>query len=192
MNRLPDVGNPLRSSRFNPLGGAAGLCFALALSGCTASGPPLATVSEVDLDRYLGTWYEIARYDAPFQKGCTATTATYSLRDDGLIRVDNRCHVDRPDGALREAEGKARVVDETTGAKLEVTFFWPFWADYWVIGLDPGYGWAVVGEPGRKYLWILSRTPTLPDTTLAHVLRLVGDRGYDPALLLFTEHASED
>jgi apolipoprotein D and lipocalin family protein len=161
------------------------------LAGCRADGPPLATVPRVDLDRYLGTWYEIARYDAPFQEGCTATTATYSLRDDGLIRVENRCRVDHPDGPLREAEGKARIVDEATRAKLKVTFFWPFWADYWVIGLDPGYQWAVVGEPGRTYLWILSRTATLPEATLDEILRLVADRGYDPRPLMFTEHAKE-
>jgi apolipoprotein D and lipocalin family protein len=161
------------------------------LAACRAEGPPLATVSDVDLDRYLGTWFEIARYEAPFQEGCTATTATYSLRDDGLIRVENRCRVDRPDGPLREAEGKARIVEAATGAKLKVTFFWPFWADYWVIGLDPDYQWAVVGEPGRKYLWILSRTPTLPEATLDEILRLVADRGYDPEPLLFTQHADE-
>ena len=188
MNRLTDV--PGRSARRKSSGWVL-LAVLAVLAGCRADGPPLATVSEVDLERYLGTWFEIARYDAPFQEGCTATTATYSLRDDGLIRVDNRCRVDRPDGPLREAEGKARIVDEATRAKLEVTFFWPFWADYWVIGLDPDYGWAVVGEPGRKYLWILSRTPTLPEATLDEILRLVADRGYDPKPLLFTEHANE-
>ncbi len=188
MHRLTDAPVRARGARKRPW---PALAAVLVLAGCGADGPPLATVSRVDLDRYLGTWFEIARYDAPFQEGCTATTATYSMRDDGLIRVENRCRVDRPDGPPREAEGKARVVDENTGAKLEVTFFWPFWADYWVIGLDPDYRWAVVGEPGRKYLWILSRTPALPEDTMDEILRLVADRGYDPEPLLFTEHADE-
>jgi len=161
---------------------------ALAAAGCGGSPEPLPVVERVELDRYLGTWYEIARYPAPFQEGCTATTATYTLRDDGDIRVMNRCHVDSPSGELREAEGHARVVDETTGAKLEVTFFWPFWGDYWVLALDEDYRWSLVGEPRRRYLWILSRTPVMPRETYDAILEKLPGLGYDPGKLIVTEH----
>jgi lipocalin len=117
-----------------------------ALPGCGGRHPPLPTVERVELDRYLGTWYEIARYPAPFQEGCVATSADYSRRDGGGIRVLNSCRVETLDGELREAEGRARIVDPESNAKLKVTFFWPFWGDYWVLGLGPDYEWALVGE----------------------------------------------
>lgn len=186
MARVPD---PCGSRRVALLCGLAAIAT---LSACATEPPTLATADSLDVQRYLGTWYEIARYDAPFQEGCTATTATYSLRDDGQLRVRNRCRVDSPDGPLREAEGRARVVGEPGSPKLEVTFFWPFWADYWVIGLDPDYEWSVVGEPRRRYLWILSRTPTLSDAAETRVLQLLEARGYDASALLYTEHDIED
>lgn len=157
------------------------------LMGCAGSPEPLPVVDHVDLDRYLGRWYEIARYPAPFQEGCTATTATYSLREDGDIRVINRCHVGSPSGELREAEGRARIVDRQTNAKLEVTFFWPFWGDYWILALDEDYRWSLVGEPGRKYLWILSRTPVMAEDTYQSILARLPALGYDPDQLIVTE-----
>ncbi|MCK6546997.1 lipocalin family protein [Myxococcota bacterium] len=123
--------------------------------------PPLQTVAKVELPRYLGTWYEIASFPQSFQEGCHATTATYTLRDDGEIDVRNACNKGSLDGELDTAEGRARIVDATTNAKLEVSFFRPFWGDYWIIELDPEYRWAVVGHPGRDYLWILSRAPQM-------------------------------
>jgi len=140
----------------------------------------LTVVSSVDLDRYLGTWYEIASYPAWFQRNCTAVTAQYSLRDDGLIRVVNGCHKGTPTGKLKQAKGRAKVVDRDTNAKLKVSFFWPFWGDYWIIDLDPDYQWAVVGEPGRKYLWILSRKPTLDEETFRSIVDRLPGKGYDP------------
>lgn len=159
---------------------------ALFLAGCSGKHAHLPTVERVDLDRYLGTWYEIARYPAPFQQGCVATSATYSLRDDSKIRVLNRCLVERFDGALRQAEGRAKIVDETTNAKLKVTFFWPFYGDYWVLGLGPDYGWALVGEPSRKYLWILSRTRQMDPVLYADIVARLPALGYDPERLLVT------
>jgi apolipoprotein D and lipocalin family protein len=182
MVRVPDP----RGSRHTAA--LCGLAAAITLSACATETPPLATAESLDIPRYLGTWYEIARYEAPFQEGCTATTATYSLRDDGQLRVLNRCRMDSLNGPLREAEGRARVIGEPGSPKLEVTFFWPFWADYWVIGLDPDYTWSVVGEPRRRYLWILSRTPDLPAGDEATILGLLEARGYDPSGLLYTEH----
>ncbi len=160
--------------------------LALLAAGCGGDHAPLPVVDDVNLDRYLGRWYEIARYPAPFQEGCTATTATYSMRDDGDIRVVNRCHVDSPSGELREAEGRARVVDPETNAKLEVTFFWPFWGDYWILALDDDYRWALIGEPGRDYLWILSRTPVMSDATYTAIVEMLPGLGYDPGKLIET------
>lgn len=147
---------------------------------------PLTTVSAVDLDRYLGKWYEIASYPAWFQKGCTGSTADYSRRSDGRIRVVNRCFKKSLDGPLKESKGKAEVVDPETNAQLKVTFFWPFKGDYWIIDLDDDYQWAVVGVPSRKYLWILSRTPTLDGSVYDGILRRVIDKGYDPTRLKLT------
>jgi apolipoprotein D and lipocalin family protein len=147
---------------------------------------PLTTVSAVDLDQYLGTWYEIASYPAWFQKGCTGSTAIYSLLPDGRIKVVNKCFKKSLDGPQKTSTGKAEVVDETTNAKLKVWFFWPFKGDYWIIDLDPDYRWAVVGVPSRKYLWILSRTPTLDDTVYRGIISRIADQGYDPARLNLT------
>jgi apolipoprotein D and lipocalin family protein len=144
---------------------------------------PLDVVDRVDLQSYVGIWYEIASYPASFQEGCVGTTAEYTLRDDGKIQVINRCYDESFDGPLRTIEGTARVVDEETNAKLKVTFFWPFEGDYWIIDLDENYEWAVVGEPSRTYLWILSRTPTLDESVYQAILSRLPDKGYDPSRL---------
>ena len=141
--------------------------------------PPLQTVDYVDVQRYLGTWYEIASFPQRFHKGCTATTATYSLRDDGQINVLNKCHKDSLDGRLKTAKGRARIVDAETNAKLEVSFFRPFWGDYWIIDLGDDYEYAVVGHPGRDYLWILSRTPQMDDATYHEILKRLEAQGYE-------------
>jgi len=163
-----------------------GLGLALALlTGCAASTterlrlPPLATVPSVDLSKYVGTWYEIASFPQSFQKGCTATTATYTARPDGEIDVLNRCRKDTLDGDEKVAEGRARVVDKTTNAKLEVSFFRPFWGDYWIIQLAPDYAYAVVGHPGRDYLWILSRAPRMDAATYDGILARLKEQGYE-------------
>jgi apolipoprotein D and lipocalin family protein len=148
--------------------------------------PPLPTVAKVELPRYLGTWYEIASFPQRFQKGCVATTATYSLREDGEIDVLNRCRQDRLDGEERIAKGRARVVDATTGAKLEVSFFRPFWGDYWVIDLGADYEFAVVGHPGRDYLWVLSRTPALEPAVYEGILTRLKANGYETDRLVTT------
>ena len=140
--------------------------------------PQLETVPQVDLERYLGTWYEIASYPQRFQRGCTGTTATYTLRDDGDIDVLNKCHKDSLDGPEDLVEGKARVVDRKTNAKLEVSFFWPFWGDYWIIELGHDYEYAVVGNPSRDYLWILSRTPALESNVYQDILSRIEGQGY--------------
>lgn len=142
---------------------------------------PLQAVPRVDLDRYLGTWYEIATIPQRFQKGCTGVTATYSLRPDGRIDVLNQCYKDSLNGKHKKARGKAWVTDKETSAKLKVQFFWPFSGDYWVIELDSvGYQYAVVGHPGRKYLWILCRKPLMDEGLYGELLgRLKEVHGYD-------------
>jgi apolipoprotein D and lipocalin family protein len=148
--------------------------------------PPLQTVPRVDLERYTGSWFEIASFPQRFQRGCTATRATYTKREDGLIDVLNQCHKGTVDGPLDDAHGKARVVDGTTNAKLEVSFFGPFWGEYWVVDLGPDYEYAVVGHPTRDYLWILSRTPTLDDTVYAGIVSRLQAQGYDTERLVRT------
>jgi apolipoprotein D and lipocalin family protein len=145
-----------------------------------AAQPELRTIESVDLDRYLGTWYEIAAYPAWFQRGCTAVTAEYALRDDGLISVFNSCRKGGLDGKLKRAEGRAKVVDPISKSKLKVSFFGPFWGSYWIIDLDDDYTWAVVGVPNRKYLWILSRSPEMDEQTYAGIVDRLTGQGYDP------------
>ena len=160
------------------------IALSLALVGCGQSRtkrlglPPLASVGEVNLERYAGTWYEIASYPNRFQEGCTGTTATYSLNDDGSIKVKNVCREGALDGPEMSAEGRARVPNSDRNAELEVSFFGPFWGDYWVIQLDPDYRYAVVGQPSRDYLWILSRTPTLPEETYNQILAKLTEQSY--------------
>lgn len=162
------------------------LPIVLVASCATGAGPPPATTGvQVDISRYMGKWQEIARLPNDFQEQCVAdTTVEYTLRDDGRIDVVHRCRT--ADGETETVRGVARLQEDDAGnAKLEVSFFdifgWrPTWDDYWIIGLERGYGWAVVGHPDRKYGWILSRAPRLTDTTRERIDRLLRERGYDP------------
>ena len=152
----------------------------------------LTTVNSVDLDKYKGKWYEIARYPNRFQKKCVGnTTATYNLKEGGAIEVINECL--KQNGKLDVAKGKARIVDEQTNAKLEVRFAPPFlsflsfvWGDYWIIDLEEDYKYAVVGDPSREYLWILSRTPELETSVYQDILRRVEQKGFEPRKLIET------
>ncbi|MFO0755071.1 MAG: lipocalin family protein [Byssovorax sp.] len=163
----------------------AALFVLLGATGCAPSTtkrlnlPPLQTVARVDLPRYAGTWYEIASFPQSFQRGCTGTTAQYALRDDGEIDVLNRCRLGSLDGEQKEAHGRARLPDARDTAKLEVSFFRPFWGDYWIIDLDPDYRYAVVGHPGRDYLWILSREPTMAEATYDAIVSRIAAKGYE-------------
>jgi len=169
------------------------LLLAVGLSAChRPSGPPLEVVPHVDLKRYTGTWYEIARYPNRFQKDCYGSKATYTLSDDGKISVLNECFAGSPRGKLRQAKGKARVVDPETNARLKVTFFWPFSGDYWIIELGEDYEFAVIGHPNRKYLWILSREKTMDDDQYTGILRrLETVHGYDVSKIIKTSELQE-
>jgi len=164
---------------------------AFGLAAAQAEDKPLAVVDHVDLERYIGTWYEIATIPQRFQKGCVGVTATYSFLPDGKIRVINRCRKETLDGKLREVEGKAWVVDKTTNAKLKVQFFRPFSGAYWIIELDPDYQWAVVGHPNRNYLWILSRTPQMDPALYDDLIDRIGNKGYDIARIKRTLQPAE-
>lgn len=173
--------------------GPAALAAALLAAGCAkppdnlAGDAPPPVEASVDLERYLGRWYEIARYPNGFEdEDCVGVTADYSRRDDGLIRVLNTCRKGGLDGEEDRAEGRARVIEGSNGAKLEVSFFGPFWGDYWILDVDDDYGWSLVGGPEGRYLWILSRTPTLPDDVLEARLQTLRDLGYDTDALFFT------
>ena len=162
------------------------LVFAFGSNAKSADSPALKTVDHVDIQRYTGRWYEIARLPNRFEKKCDRdVTAEYSL-DGKTLRVSNACR--KADGALTRAAGKAKIVDSATNAKLKVTFFWPFYGDYWILGLDPQYRWAVVGEPSRKFLWILSRTPKLTESEMQKAELVVRDSGYERSGLIFTRH----
>ncbi|HUF21819.1 MAG TPA: lipocalin family protein [Burkholderiales bacterium] len=158
------------------------LSLVLFLTGCAnGSGRdavPLETVEGLEIDRYLGKWYEIGRLPFRVQEGCVATTATYTRIDEKHIRVMNECRQERFDGKLRRASARAWVAGDDP-ARLKVQFFWPFRADYWVIALDPEYRWAMVGQPSRKYLWILAREPQIPEAVYLDLLERAAAQGYD-------------
>ena len=157
------------------------------ISGCQSipkkTSPELQVVPHVDIDRYLGKWYEIALYPNWFEKGCFRSTAFYEKLDNGQIKVTNRCRMYASDGELNEAIGKATIVDKRTNAKLKVQFFWPFKGDYWIIDLDKNYQYAVVSEPDRQYLWILSRSPNIDNQTLEKLKNKIRDSGFDLSYL---------
>ncbi len=137
----------------------------------------LRVVPSVDLDRYLGTWYEIARYPNGFQKKCERSWVEYSLRDDGKIQVINKCI--KFDSKISQIKGKAWVYDKESNAKLKVQFFWPFSANYWIIDLGKNYEYAVVSEPKRKFLWILSRNKFVPEEQYQQILQRLTEKGFD-------------
>ena len=174
---------------------ARALLVGLLGTGCAATTterlnlPALGTVPHVDLGRYVGTWYEVANFPQSFQRGCTATTATYTLRSDGEIDVVNRCRKGSVQGPEKIARGRARVVDRSSNAKLEVSFFRPFWGDYWILDLGQNYEYAVVGHPSRDYLWILSRTPSLDPGVYDGIVARLAAQGYETSRLVRTVHA---
>ena len=164
---------------------SATLLFALLLFSLPVLGAdPLPVCEKVDLKRYIGKWHEIARLPMFFQRNCVSdVTADYSLRPDGKIGVLNQCR--QKDGTLSTASGTARVVEQSTNAKLKVSFFWPFSGNYWILELGPNYEYAMVGEPRRKFLWILSRQPNLNEETYLRLVTKAKLLGYDTSRLIW-------
>lgn len=156
--------------------------------GCVPKQPnPPQTVESVDIKRYMGTWYEIARYPHSFEQNCTGVSAEYARNEDGTIKVTNTCYLHNLSGEKSVAHGEAYAVKGSKGAKLRVSFFWPFYGDYWILELASDYRYALVGSPDRNYLWILSRTKTLVPKDRAYLLRRLKAAGYTQKNLIWTK-----
>ena len=161
----------------------------LAISGCSSTSPPpgIAPVTPFDLARYEGRWYEVARLDHSFERGMTDVSATYQRQSDGTVQVLNR-GFDTGKNDWRQAEGKAKFTGDKNTASLKVSFFGPFYGGYNVIALDSQYQYALVSGPDRGYLWILSRTPTIPESIKQEYLRIARDLGFPVEKLVWVNH----
>lgn len=162
------------------------LMAALAGPLAQAEPAPLETVPSVDLSRYLGVWHELARYENTFQgAGCVNVTAEYGIDEDGDVSVVNTCR--DPGGNVTEtAEGYAKVVEGSGNARLRVSFFWPFFGDYWVVALADDYSWVIVSEPGREYLWILTRAEITTEADRDMLVAKVSELGFDASRLVYS------
>jgi apolipoprotein D and lipocalin family protein len=156
----------------------------IALIALNTFAQELPTVTSVDVERYLGKWYEIARFDHSFEKGCDEVEAFYTLRDDGMVGVENSCFK-RATQSRNVAYGRAKIVDEISKAKLKVTFFWPFYGNYWIVDVAEDYSYAMVSEPSKRYFWILSRTPQLSESELTRLLSYATYLGFDTSKLIW-------
>ncbi len=166
------------------------LLFLLTGAGCQnkqQENMDLSTVKQLDLERYMGTWYEIARYDHSFERGLTGVTATYHLRPDGKITVINEGYKNSLNGKLKKAKGRAKQPNPDEPGKLKVAFFLFFFADYFILELDEDYQWALIGSSSDNYLWILSRQPYLEKETREMILQKARERGYDTRPLIWVE-----
>jgi lipocalin len=139
----------------------------------------MSVIQELDINNYLGTWYEIARFPNKFEKDLVGVTATYSLNDDGKIKVINKGYQKTLNGTPSEAIGKAKIPDPNQPGKLKVSFFWIFYADYFILELDNNYLYALIGSSSSKYLWILCRTPQMESSVYEMLLEKAKKRGYD-------------
>ena len=167
---------------------AAVVVCALLVAGCTGMPQGVTPVTGFDVNRYLGEWYEIARLDHSFERGLEKITAQYSLNPDGSLRVVNR-GFDVASGQWREAEGKARFIDDPQTGRLKVSFFGPFYGAYNIIKLDhSGYRYALVCGPDTSYLWILARSPDLDRTIVEQLVSYAADLGFDTSQLIYVQH----
>lgn len=158
----------------------------LLLSACKGQNPMIdkTVVKEFDIEKYLGIWYEISRYNHRFERGMVGVTATYSYRDDGKIKVVNSGYRESFSGEKSEAIGKAKIPNLDVPSKLKVSFFWFFYGDYFILELDEKYEWAVIGSSNDNYLWILSRAPEINEILYADLLDKLTKRGYDVTKLI--------
>ncbi len=159
----------------------------LSLVSCSTIPKGVTAVSPFEKEKYLGKWYEIARFDFKFEEGLNNTTAEYSIRDDGKIKVVNRGY-DYENETWEKAEGKAKFVKSDTIAMLKVSFFGPFYGGYNVITIDPDYQYALVAGDSREYLWILSREKTIPESIKNQYIRKAEAHGFDTSELIWVEH----
>lgn len=166
-----------------------GGCATLARQGPSGNANVPQPAQAVDLDRYLGRWYELARYEFGYQKGCEAVTADYRLLDNGEVGVINACRQDAVDGPYRQAEARGRIVEGSNNTKLKLSFFGPFYVgDYWVLDHADDYSWSIVGEPSGRNLWILSRQADVSPQQRQTLYERARELGYDMSLLRETQH----
>lgn len=164
------------------------MIVALFLTSCTGIPENVRPVDRFESERYLGTWYEIARLDHSFERGLSHVTADYSLRDDGGIRVVNR-GFSAKDGAWKQAEGKAYFVGTSDQGHLKVSFFGPFYGSYVVFDLDrEDYQYALVCGPDRSYLWLLARSPELSLEKRNELVAKATALGFETSQLIFIDH----
>ena len=171
------------------LGLAVLVVFVAGVVGPKDALPPVETVKAVDIARYMGKWFEIAAFPQRFQKGCHCTTAKYELAPKGTVRVVNTCRRGGADGKVSRAKAKGWVVPGSGNARLKVQFFWPFKGDYWIIDLAGDYSYAVVGDPTRKYLWILSRTPGMDPVLYTEIVARAAAQGFDTTKLVMADQS---
>ena len=164
------------------------IIIVLMAAGCVRIPPGIEPVDGFEVERYLGTWYEIARLDHSFERGLHEVSATYTLRDDGGIKVVNRGY--NPEkGEWKEAVGKAYLVDDPGTGRLKVSFWGPFYGAYTIIALDKkDYSHAMVCGPTRSYLWILARTPYMPEPLKAELVKKADNLGFETGELIFVTH----
>lgn len=161
---------------------------AILLSALSGSAKPYdidrSTVSDVDLKRYMGRWYEIARFDHSFERNLSYCEAFYAMQDDGTISVVNT-GINTNNEHRKTSYGKAKLGDRP--GQLRVSFFWFFYSDYNILALDDNYDWALIGSRSPKYLWILARTPSLSQETTEHITAIAKERGYDTSKLIWVK-----
>ena len=168
---------------------AALLAAAFAVCGvsckCGGGRPAPETAAGVDIPRYMGVWHEIARLPTPFQRGTFDARAQYELAEDGTVKITNTSR--GASGKTSAARASAYIPDPAQPAKLRVSFFWPFYGDYWILALGPDYQWALVGTPDFRYLWLLSRSPQMPRAQAMQILSRARDLGFDISPVIFNE-----
>ena len=168
---------------------AMGLALLLGLGACSTAPPQgVQAVSPFDLNRYLGTWFEVARLDHRFERGLSRVSATYSLNADGSVKVQNRGY-NAQKKAWSDAEGRALFTGDANIGSLKVSFFGPFYGGYHVIALDPGYRWAMVMGPDPSYLWILARDTQIPNGVRERLIEQAAKAGVDTQQLIWVDHA---
>ncbi|MCC9137134.1 lipocalin family protein [Pontibacter silvestris] len=171
------------------LGAGSLMLGAFVINSCSNSHPPLETVPHVDLDRYMGIWYEIAALPQRYEKGCHCVIAEYKLNPEGYVNVINSCRKGGPNKKLDQAEGKAFLVEGSNNSKLKVQFFWPFKGDYWILELAPDYSYAMVGSPDRESLWFLSRSPAISEELYNRLVKQAKSKGFPVEKLRMTDQS---
>ena len=159
------------------------------LSSCANNNTMKKKTKNINIERYLGKWYEIARYDHKFEKGLTGVTANYSMKPNGKIKVINSGYAGNLNGEYKSVEGKAYIPNPDNSGHIKVSFFWIFYADYFVLDIDEkDYNWAIVGSKSNNYLWILCRNPKISDDLYNELIRKIENLGYNSSKLIKVEH----